>query len=229
MLQVQPKQQRRALARKAECRLIGEKDMAVEEQPMAERAPRRMTGAERRKVIVQATIDVVAEHGVQGATTARIANAAGISEKTLYSHFPSRRDMLIAALDAVFERAMLMVRERHHPNPIEHLRIAAKLHWPMEREFVHPLYEFFASSPQEDLRRELRARHQAHVDVVAGIIDEGKALGVVRPEVDSEQAAWEFYAVFWAEDIAFMIGFDDFGTSGRSVLMIERMLREISV
>ena len=99
----------------------------------------------------------------------------------------------------------------------------------MEGQFVHPLYEFFASSPQEDLRRELRARHQAHIDVVAEMIDEGKALGVVRPEVNSEQVAWEFYAVFWAEDIAFMIGFDDFGTSGRSAPMMERMLREISV
>ena len=202
--------------------------MATEAETTVKRGSGRMTGPERRSVIIQATIDVVAERGVQGATTARIASASGISEKTLYSHFPSRRDMLIAALDAVFERAMVVVRERQDPNPIEHLRIAAQRHWPMEREFVHPLYEFFASSPQEDLRRELRVRHQAHVMVVAGIIDEGKAQGVVRPEVDSEQAAWEFYAVFWAEDIAFMIGFDDFGTSGRSVLMIERMLREIS-
>ena len=201
--------------------------MRPESERTTQRA-RRMTGPERRNVIVQAAIDIIAEHGVQGATTARIAAASGISEKTLYSHFPGRRDILIAALDTVFERAMVMVRERHDPNPLEHLRIAAKLHWPSEREFVHPLYEFFASSPQEDLRRELRARHQAHVDVVAEIVDEGKALGLVRPEVDSEQVAWEFYAVFWAEDIAFMIGFDDFGTNSRSVAMIERMLREIS-
>lgn len=188
-----------------------------------------MTGPERRKRIIEATIDVVAEHGVQGATTARIARASGVSEKTLYSHFASRRDILVATLDAVFERATRILRERQHPNAIEHLRMATQLHWPMEREFVHPLYEFFASSPQEDLRRELKVRHQAHVDLVADIIEEGKAQGVVRPEVDSEQAAWELYAVYWAEDIAYMLGFDDFGPSGRSLIMIERMFREISV
>ena len=203
--------------------------MKTETQIIEKHAKTRMRGPERRKVIVQAAIEVIAEHGVQGATTARIAHASGISEKTLYSHFPSRRDILIAALDAVFEQAMRMLQERQHPNPVEHLRIAAQLHWPKEKEFVHPLYEFFASSPLEDLRRELRVRHQAHVKLVADIIDEGKAKGVVRPEVDSEQAAWEFFAVFWAEDLAFMLGFDDFGSSGRSLAMIERVLREISV
>ena len=190
---------------------------------------KRMSGPERRRCIIEATIDVIAEHGVQGATTARIARASGVSEKTLYSHFASRRDLLVATLDAVFERATRILRERQHSDPIEHLRIATRLHWPSEKEFVHPLFEFFASSPQEDLRGELKVRHQAHVDLVADIVEEGKARGVVRPDVDSEQAAWELYSVYWAEDIAYMLGFDDFGTSGRSRIMIERVLADIAV
>lgn len=204
--------------------------MAQRESSLAERKPcKRMAGPLRRRCIIEATVDVIAEHGVQGATTARIALASGVSEKTLYSHFASRRDLLVATLDAVFERATRILREPQHPDPVEHLRIAARLHWPTEKEFVHPLFEFFASSPQEDLRRELKVRHQAHVDLVADIVEEGKARGLVRPDVDSQQAAWEYYAVYWAEDIAYMLGFDDFGSSGRSQIMIERVLRDISI
>ena len=61
------------------------------------------------------------------------------------------------------------------------------------------------------------------------IVEEGKAQGVIRPEVDSEQVGWEYFGVYWAEDIAYMIGFDDFGPSGRSTIMMERILREIAV
>ena len=192
----------------------------------------RMTGAERKKRVIEATIEMVGQYGVQGATTARIAAASGIAQKTLYSHFSSKRDMLVEALDAVFERAMRILSDRditHTENALEHLRAAAKLHWPSEGEFVHPLYEFFASSPQEDLRREIKARHQAHVQVVVDIVEEGKAQGVIRPEVDSEQVGWEYFGVYWAEDIAYMTGFDDFGPSGRSAIMMERILREIAV
>ena len=189
----------------------------------------RMTAAERKKRIVEAAEAVVAEYGVHGATTAHIAAAAGIAEKTLYSHFPSRRDILIAALDSVFERARDAFRGRTETDALEHLRAAARRHWPSGQEFVYPLFEFFAAPPEAGLREELRIRHQASVDFLVDIIEEGKAQGVIRPNVDAVQTAWEYFGVYWAEDVAYMIGFDEFASSGRSTVMLERILRDISV
>jgi AcrR family transcriptional regulator len=188
-----------------------------------------MTGAERKKQIVAVTEAIVAEYGVQGATTARIADAAGISEKTLYSHFASRRDILIAALDAVFDRSRANLLCRTETDALQHLRSAAKLHWPSEGEFVYPLYEFFAAPPKAGLREELRTRHETSIELLIDIVEEGKAQGVIREDVDSEQTAWEFLSVYWAEDIAYMLGFDEFASSGRSAIMLERLLRGISV
>jgi AcrR family transcriptional regulator len=190
--------------------------------------PGRMTAAERKKQIVEATAAIVAEYGVHGATTARIAAASGIAEKTLYSHFPSRRDILIAAMDSIFERARDAFRSRTETNALEELRAAARRHWPSGQEFVHPLFEFFAAPPEAGLREELRIRHQASVDFLVDIVEEGKAQGVIRSDVDSEQTAWEYFGVYWAEDVAYMIGFDEFASSGRSTIMLERILRDIS-
>jgi TetR/AcrR family transcriptional regulator, regulator of biofilm formation and stress response len=189
---------------------------------------RRMTGAERRQRIIEATVEIVAEHGVQGATTARIAAAAGISEKTLYSHFASRHDMLIAALDAVFARSRVAWAHPVETDALEHLRRAVEDHWPSEQEFVYPLFEFFASPPQAGLRQELRARHETSIGLLADIIEEGKTQGVIRPDIDSEQVTWEFMSIYWAEDVAYMLGFDEFASSGRSKLMLDRLLREIT-
>jgi AcrR family transcriptional regulator len=190
-------------------------------------APKRMSGPERRKRIIESAEEVVAQFGVTGATTARIAAAAGISEKSLYSHFPSRRDILIAAMDAVFERSRGSWLLHTEMDAIEHLRASSRLHWPSSHDFVYPLYEFFAAPPEAGLREELRARHQRSIELLAGIVEVGKAQGVIRADVDSEQTAWEIMGVYWAEDIAYMLGFDEFAPSGRSTKMLERILREI--
>jgi AcrR family transcriptional regulator len=201
----------------------------VTKQSRSNRTSRRMTGAERRRLIIQATVEVVAEYGVQGATTARIAAASGISEKTLYSHFASRRDMLIAALDAVFDRSRAFWVHRVETNALEHLRRAVEDHWPSEPEFVYPLFEFFASPPQAGLREELRARHETSIKLVIDILQKGKTQGVIRGDVDSEHVTWEFMSIYWAEDVAYMLGFDEFASKGHSRIMVDRLLRDISV
>jgi AcrR family transcriptional regulator len=187
-----------------------------------------MTGAQRKQLIIESAVALVAEYGVEGATTARIASAAGVSEKTLYSHFASRKDILVAALDVVFERARDNLRHPAGANVLEHLRDAARRHGTRGPEFVYPLFEFFAASPTAGLRGELRIRHQASIDLVASMIDVGKAQGVIRADVDSEHTAWEFFGVYWAEDVAYMIGFEEFASSGRAAIMLERILRDIS-
>ncbi|WP_276357956.1 TetR/AcrR family transcriptional regulator [Cohnella caldifontis] len=46
-----------------------------------------------------AAIDLIAEKGYNGVTTAEIASAAGLSEKTLFRHFGSKLNLLESAID----------------------------------------------------------------------------------------------------------------------------------
>lgn len=189
---------------------------------------KRMTGEERRRSIAETTAKIVAEHGLRGATTARIAAAEGISEKALYKQFTNRREMLLAALDRVYERAAIVLRGLDRTNVLEFLRQAAQLHCPSQAEFLYPWYEFLASSPQEDLRKELKPKHQADVEFLIEVIEDGKRQGVIRADVDAEIAAWGFWAVCWAQDNACMMGFDDYDISGLHGRMIERYIESIA-
>jgi AcrR family transcriptional regulator len=187
----------------------------------------RMTGAERKQRIIEATEEVVAEYGVQGASTSRIAAAAGISEKTLYSHFESRKDMLSAAMDAVFEKARAKTfLSRQDPDVLEHLRKTQLSRRLSEGGFVFPLYEFFASPPDAGLRGELKTQHEVSIKMLMDMIEEGKAQGVIRADVDSEQAAWDVMFIYWADDVAYLLGFD---VTDRTSVMAERLFREIAV
>ena len=186
----------------------------------------RLTGAERKTRIIEATEEIVAEYGVQGASTSRIASAAGISEKTLYSHFESRREMLIAAMGAVFEKAREKTfLTRQDTNVLEHLRKTHESRRLAEGGFVYPLYEFFAAPPDAGLREELKAQHEKSIKILMDMVEEGKAQGVIRPEVDAEQAAWDMMFVYWADDVAYLLGFE---VSDRTRVMADRLFREIS-
>ncbi|MGB9879127.1 MAG: TetR/AcrR family transcriptional regulator, partial [Anaerolineae bacterium] len=54
----------------------------------------------RKKELVEATVSVIAKHGVPGATVSRIAAAAGVSRGALYHYFQNREELLEAALEA---------------------------------------------------------------------------------------------------------------------------------
>jgi AcrR family transcriptional regulator len=65
--------------------------------------PRRLTADERRRALVQAALRVFSSGSYAGSTTAEIAREAGVSEPLLYRHFPSKRDLWAACLDAAWE------------------------------------------------------------------------------------------------------------------------------
>jgi AcrR family transcriptional regulator len=59
--------------------------------------PAPSPGAATRERLVRAAIGIVARDSLAAATTAAIAEAAGVAEGTLYRHFESKDDLLIAA------------------------------------------------------------------------------------------------------------------------------------
>jgi AcrR family transcriptional regulator len=84
----------------------------------------RMTGVQPKQLIVDVTAALVAQYGVEGTTIVRSVSAAGISEKTLYSHLANRKDILVAALNVVFERAS---GDRDGAHSTGHSRLTAQL------------------------------------------------------------------------------------------------------
>jgi len=193
----------------------------------------RLRAAERKRQIVEVTMGVVAKHGVQGATTSRIAAAAGVSEATLYRHFASRTDMLLAALDLVYERVFKVIRSADQENVLDRLRAIGTLHSVVVSSeiegYVYPLFEFVAAAPEVGLRDALAERERSSIRALAAILEEGKAQGVVQPETDTDQLAWELVGVYWAQDISYLMGLSEYVTADRAQRMLERLLESISV
>lgn len=62
---------------------------------------RRLPGAERRVLILDAALRAFAANGYDGASMDQIAAAAGISKAVVYDHVPSKRDLYTQLLHAI--------------------------------------------------------------------------------------------------------------------------------
>ena len=64
----------------------------------------RQPTEERRRQIADAALKVIAERGLGRFTTQAIAAEIGVTDATLFQHFASKEDIVLAALDRVEER-----------------------------------------------------------------------------------------------------------------------------
>jgi AcrR family transcriptional regulator len=60
----------------------------------------RLTGEERRRVIVEAAVALFSQKGFRGTTTKEIAETAGCSEATIFKHFATKDELYSAILEA---------------------------------------------------------------------------------------------------------------------------------
>ena len=69
-------------------------------------APTRMTAAERREQVLDATKAIAAEHGFHAVSIEAVARAAGITRPIVYAHFGDLRGLLEALVERESARAL---------------------------------------------------------------------------------------------------------------------------
>lgn len=192
---------------------------------------KRLTADERKQLIVDVTVQLVGTHGVNGTSTAKIAAAAGVNEKTLYRHFANRKEILLAALDVVFDTASAVLQANPKATAIERLRAIGRSQWARhshEPEFVYPLFEFMVAPPGVGVREHLAERHQENVRLIEEVIEQGKAQGVIRDEIVAKHAAWRVFAVLFAADVSHLVGVSPLEISDFAAESWELMLDDLS-
>ncbi len=191
---------------------------------------RRLPPEERRKQIVEAVLDVVSEHGIAGTTVARIAEAANVSEGTLYVYFQSREEMMAAALDRIFERMADIIDSSTEPNALIRLRDIAQRHSEImkteRRQFTSPWIEFIAAGPQVGLREAIAQTQTRAFAKMLTIVQEGQEQGTIRDDVDARRITWQWYTAIWAENLSSLMGLNEYIDDGHSAYSVDLMLRD---
>ena len=119
----------------------------------------RKSQAERREEIIDAALLILGEHGVDGMTMARIAEAVGITPGALYRHFGSRDAILAAAVEVAIERAMSWVETADAPDALERLGELGRNLAPWQRQnlntMARPIFQTLASLKEPEFARQM--------------------------------------------------------------------------
>ncbi len=154
----------------------------------------RKSSDERREEIVQAVLDLAAEHGVKRVTTQAIAERVGIAQPTVFRHFKTRDAILRAALEWIGKGLMTVL------TPVlagsgpadERLRqlLTRQLQFISHRKGL-PRLLFSERLHLEDpeLKAVVRRIMDAYTDRVATLLREGIEQGRFRSELDPEETA----------------------------------------
>jgi AcrR family transcriptional regulator len=131
----------------------------------------RQTSDERRDQVLEAAIREFAEAGYAGASTAAIAERAGISQPYIYALFPSKRELFLAAHDRVQGRIRATFREaaRGDADPCGPLHKIGRSY----PELIADRYELlmqlqaYAAAGDPEIRRHVARSFRALADDVA--------------------------------------------------------------
>jgi AcrR family transcriptional regulator len=155
--------------------------------------------------LIRATTELVAEAGYHGATTKAIAERAGVSEGTIYRHFPDKKALFAAAVLAGQREVtewMEQLPGRAGSAPVVDLLAETLTQLSLLREAVLPLEEASprVMRPAADLSREelvvaLRATGGPPL-LLADFLAAEQRLGRVRSDVDPSRTAVMVLAAF---------------------------------
>ena len=156
----------------------------------------RLSGGERRQVVLDTASRVFSQSSYRGATTAEIARESGISEPILYRHFGSKRDLYLACLEEAWRSLRELSEQAIADSPETCLGAIADA-WMAKRAnirlvdlWIRALNECDDPVVAEALRTQVREVHAFFADVIR----DGQARGVVHAERDPVAEAWVFVA-----------------------------------
>jgi AcrR family transcriptional regulator len=154
----------------------------------------RRPGAEaRRRQILDAAMEVIGDKSYHGSTTREIAEAAGVSERTLFFYFKSKKELYREAAKQA-HRDLFDALGRAAP-PLGDIRAFLKM---SERNFLaylaeHPLkvkllFQSLDSMGDPELRGDIQEVFQSIYDLFNLIVEKAKGRGEISEDVSTLSA-----------------------------------------
>ena len=164
---------------------------------LAQKTKQEVVSEFRCAEILRAAGKVVAQTGFDAATVDEIAAAAGLAKATLYTYFPSKRDLYLGAVKREIAQLIGLARQRMEAAPTTPEKIRAfiaALVWFAEQNrdglalfFVEP-----ASLLPGCFHKEWKHLHAQQTQLLETVLQQGAREGSIRP-VDAAGVAFLIY------------------------------------
>jgi AcrR family transcriptional regulator len=186
----------------------------------------RKTHATRREEIIEAALELLGEHGIEGTTVTRIAETVGVTPAALYRHFGSRDAILAAAVDAASHKALTWIDSSPEPDMLARLQQLGRSHAGWARDHVdtmaRPLFQ--ALSLSQEPGSGMHPDSWPAYERLMAFVEEGKRQGTIRLDVESMDVAWAMLSCAYMQDMALLLGADGSVVEGALARNLQRLL-----
>jgi len=150
---------------------------------------KRMEGKDRKKQILRIAQHVFAEDNYYGATIARIAHAADVTEPTIYLYFKDKRDLFMAVVEgcASFQlSAMKLIIDGTNDLKQAGLNLIREDHRFITQvtSDVEKIMNMARVINDPEIKARVRRFNTEIHSLLAGYIEKAMAEGVIRDDVD---------------------------------------------
>jgi AcrR family transcriptional regulator len=160
-----------------------------------------MYALHRKDSLILTAVELLDELGVQGLSTRAIANRQGISEATLFRHYKSKNDLLLAMIDedSKYDADIISTVEINKMSPRK--AITFFLNYIAEYYENYPAitaiqqaYDVLSYDPV--LADRIKKAFNTRIDFLKGLITEAKAAGEIGCMADSEKLSYIIWGSF---------------------------------
>lgn len=146
----------------------------------------------RKETLVFTTIDVINEFGVQGVSTKEVAKRQGIAESTIFKHYKSKNELLLAVLDyyAQYDSDIFISAKDKINNPLEAIIFLLKAYTEYYENYpaitaITQAYDVMACDPE--LGERVKSIYSIRILFMKELVEAAVYAGQLDPNTDPEK------------------------------------------
>lgn len=173
----------------------------------------RLPADERKRRIIESARGVFAASNYWKVSIADLARAAGVSEPALYRYFPSKKEIFLSTIKTTAPKLLDSWQRvaEEVDDPLETLwsiGVGYYDHLKSRSAVMKLQFQALVEADAPDIRKALHENFSSFVDFFAEIMEDGKARGQVRDDVDVRAGAWHFLGMGLTLDTMHLLDFD---------------------
>jgi AcrR family transcriptional regulator len=160
----------------------------------------RKPSEKRKAEIVDASMELLMEEGMQSLTIKNISARNNISEAAIYRHFPDKHSILMAMVDVFEQNLMHAINSplKNHKNPLKRLQEIMKSHMIFTEKTKGVLFSITGEAVHcndDQLRRKILEVIDTYKSEIKKILQEAKAKGLIRNDINLDVASLSFFGL----------------------------------
>ncbi|MFH1033317.1 MAG: TetR/AcrR family transcriptional regulator [Pseudomonadota bacterium] len=153
--------------------------------------------SDKHRRIIEAALKVFAKNGFYNSKVSEIARAAGVADGTIYLYFQNKDDILISLFEEEMQQVLDSVTEAvaRESDPSKKLECFALAHLNLVEQNLEmaEIIQVEVRQSSKFMRGYHNIKFQQYLNIISGIIKEGQALGVFRPDIQPGVAKRAFF------------------------------------